>query len=227
MTVPARHIDVRPSWRVIPSRFPPIALFERVADPADFEALYELESRTNPRLRDETGDLTLVPPEDRVSGPGYSYIMAAFTHLNPAGSRFSDGSYGVYYAGGDLLTAVAETRYHRENFLRATREAPIDTTMRAIAADIVIELHDLRGLRVQHPDLYARDDYSAGQALARRLRGKGSNGIAYDSVRREGGECFAVFRPRCLSAVRQERHLTYMWDGKAVITVYEKTLLAV
>ena len=31
--------------------------------------------------------------------------MAAFTHLNPEGSRFSDGSYGVYYAAHTLATA--------------------------------------------------------------------------------------------------------------------------
>jgi hypothetical protein len=51
---------------------------------------------TNPRLREEAGNLTLVPLEDRVSGPGTTPIMAAFTHLNPEGSRFSGGSFGVY-----------------------------------------------------------------------------------------------------------------------------------
>ncbi len=36
-------------------------------------------------------------------------VMAPFTHLNPKGSRFSDGSYGVYYAAKRLSTAIAET----------------------------------------------------------------------------------------------------------------------
>ena len=45
----------QPCFRVISSRFPPIDLFERVASPEDWEALYWLESLTNPRLRDEVG----------------------------------------------------------------------------------------------------------------------------------------------------------------------------
>ena len=46
----------RPSQRLVPSRFPPVSLFDRVADPKDLEALYALESLTNDRIRDEVGD---------------------------------------------------------------------------------------------------------------------------------------------------------------------------
>src|SRR3546814_4091279 len=77
---------------------------------------------TNDRLRDEAGDLSLVPPEDRVAGPGTTPIMAAFTHLNTEGSRFTDGSFGVFYAGLTIETAIAETKHHRINFLAATDE---------------------------------------------------------------------------------------------------------
>lgn len=101
------------AWRIVASRFPTTSLFERVAEPADLDAIYELESRTNDRLRDEVGDIRLVPPGDRVSGEGTTPIMAAFTHRNPDASRFSDGSYGVFFAARALETAVAETKYHR------------------------------------------------------------------------------------------------------------------
>jgi hypothetical protein len=67
-----------------------------------------LEQLTNPRVRDEVGDIALVPPEERVSGPGASYVMAAFTHVNPKGSRFSDGSFGVYYVAAALETARSQ-----------------------------------------------------------------------------------------------------------------------
>ena len=83
VTPPLARIVWQPSWRIVPSRFPPIDLFERIADPADWDALIELESLTNPRLRDEVGDIALVPAAERISGPGASAIMAAFTHLNP------------------------------------------------------------------------------------------------------------------------------------------------
>jgi len=95
MKLPVASIEWKPCRRIVPSRFPPIQLFERVADPDDLEAVFELESLTNSRLRDEVGDIRLVPPEDRISGPGTAVIMAAFTHLNPDGSRFTDGTYGV------------------------------------------------------------------------------------------------------------------------------------
>jgi hypothetical protein len=67
--------------RIIPSRFPPIDVYERVAAVEDFSALHELESMTNARLREERGETRLVRAGDEVRGPGASYIMAPFTHL--------------------------------------------------------------------------------------------------------------------------------------------------
>ena len=222
MTLPVVHLAWKPCRRIVPSRFPPIQLFERVTEPDDLEAIFALESLTNPRLRDEVGDIRLVPRGDRVSGPGASVIMAAFTHLNPEGSRFTDGAYGVFYAANDLATAIAETTYHRERFMRATAQGRMDLDMRVYLVDLDGDLHDLRGRKSDHPLVYLGDNYAAGQHLARTLRQDGSNGIAYDSVRRGGGECVAVFRPRLLANARQERHLCYVWDGSRIASVYEK-----
>jgi hypothetical protein len=80
---PLTPLRWQPSYRVIPSRFPTIHLFERVASHEDWEDLYWLESLTNPRLREQVGEIDLVPSEDRVFGPGASVIMAPFTHLSP------------------------------------------------------------------------------------------------------------------------------------------------
>ena len=122
----------------------------------------------------------LVPEAERISGPGTSAIMAAFTHLNPNGSRFSDGSYGVFYCARALETAIAETSHHRARFLAATREARMELDMRVYLVDLEAELHDLRGMPVSGAAIYARDDYAAGQSLGRALRaaGDGKNGIA-------------------------------------------------
>jgi hypothetical protein len=222
VTPSVRRITWTPCWRIIPSRFPPIQLFERVADPGDLEAVFAVEALTNPRLRDEVGDIRLLPPKERVTGPGASLIMAAFTHLNPDGSRFSDGSFGVFYAARALATTIAETRHHREQFLRATKQPRMQLDMRVYAVDLDGDLHDIRGQLEALPLVYHLSSYAASQQLARELREAGSNGIAYDSVRHADGECAAIFRPPLLSNVRQERHLCYVWDGERVAAVYEK-----
>lgn len=225
MIPPVTRIAWKPSWRIVSSRFRPIQLFERVTAPNDLEAILELDALTNPRVRDEVGNIQLVPPEDRVGGPGASIIMAAFTHLNPAGSRFSDGTFGVFHAAKSLDTAVAETRYHRERFMRATEQSSMELDMRVYLADLGGELHDLRGLRATQPLIYDTNNYAAGQRLGRTLLQTGSNGIAYDSVRWNGGEYAAVFRPPLLSNARQERHLCYVWDGRKISVVYQKRTL--
>src|SRR5687767_8740697 len=95
------------TYRLIPSHFPPISLFENLLDPTELEAAYALESLTNDRLQDYAGNIALVVPEDRVTGPGTTAIMAAFTHIGIP-SRFTSGSFGVYYAGLSLETAMEE-----------------------------------------------------------------------------------------------------------------------
>src|SRR4051794_6226699 len=96
------------AWRVIASRHPPVDLFERVADGdgAISDALIALEQLTNPRVRDQIGEIALVPAEKRVAGAGATYVMAPFTHINPNGSRFADGTFGAYYAASELQTAI-------------------------------------------------------------------------------------------------------------------------
>jgi catechol 2,3-dioxygenase-like lactoylglutathione lyase family enzyme len=211
----------RPSYRLIPSRFPPISIYDRVADPADLEAVFAVENLTNPRLRQEAGDISLVPPDERISGPGTTPIMAAFTHLDPEGNRFSDGSYGVYYAARTLATAIEETRHSRARFLSRTKEAPIEVDMRTYLTDVQGDLHDIRG-RAELAAVYDPDNYAAGQALGRELKKMNSHGIAYNSVRHLGGECVGVFRPSLLSNCIQGPHFCYVWDGTQIKTVYEK-----
>ncbi|MEI8572329.1 RES domain-containing protein [Methylomonas sp. LW13] len=220
------RIDWRPCWRLVPSRFPPTGLFDRVADPADLEVVFAIEALTNDRLRDEAGEISLVAVADRIAGPGTTPIMAAFTHLNPEGSRFCDGSYGVYYAAKDIDTAIAETRFHRSRFLAATRQAPIDIDMRSYASDLNAELHDIRGRQTELPEIYDADtgNYAAAQAWARQLRADGADGIVYSSVRAAGGECVAVFKPRLLAPVKQGAHYCYVWDGRQISAVYKKEL---
>jgi RES domain len=220
----ARRVEPpwQPCYRAIPSRFPPISLFERVARPEELDAVYAIQALTNPRLRAQAGEISLVPAADRVVGPGSTPVMAAFTHLNRQGSRFSDGTWGVYYAGDSLETAVAEVSFHCARFMAETRQPAIDVDYRTYAARLLQPLHDIRGKRwaAEHQ----ADSYGASVKLARDLRADGSWGVLYRSVRRAGSECVAIFRPPAVQVpVVQSAHLSLRWDGKLISGWYRKS----
>ena len=210
-----------PAYRVIPTRFPAVNLFDRVASPEDFEALYKLEEMTNDRLRTEVGDLDLVPREERRFGKGWGPIMAALTHLNPGGSRFSDGTYGVFYCARSKATAIAETRYHTGLFLAATQEPPLRQQMRLYTVSAHGNVVDLRDDPSLDPGVLSPVDYLPGQALGRAVRMAGAPGIAYPSVRDPGGECLAAFRTAVLRDCHHAAYLEYNWNGSAVDVVFE------
>lgn len=205
-------------FRIIPSVYPPINFFEGLVDPSEMETLWEIESLTNERLRQEVGDIFLVPIEDRVSGPGSSVIMAAFTHIGYP-SRFSNGSYGVYYAAFSVETAIRETVYHREKFMRATHEPACELTMRLYRGKIKKDLHDIRG--PSYKKYHNPDDYSHSQMYGSQLREKKSWGFVYNSVRHQGGCCIAIFRPPAVTPPEILTHLRYAWDGKKIVEVFD------
>jgi hypothetical protein len=206
------------AWRIVASRYPPVDLFERLtADHAVWDALIAAEQLTNPRLRDEIGDIALVPAEDRISGPGASYVMASFTHVNPRGSRFSDGTYGVYYAAATLQTAIAETVFHFEQFAADSADPPRTEDMRVLVGSIDHPFEDVSSLSpARLSAVLAPDTYAAAQAYGRELRDSGAAGVVYPSVRDPAGQCVGAFKPRAVAPPHQERHLKYRWNGERV-----------
>ncbi|MCT7378222.1 RES family NAD+ phosphorylase [Chelativorans salis] len=215
---PVSHISWKGAVRIIRSVFPPIDLFEDIADPADWPLILSAEQKTNPRLMETIGNLDLVPPARRVAGPGASYLMAPFTHVSPdRPSRFSAGRFGVLYAGRYFETALFETIHHHGRFMAATSEPSGWTSQfREIVLDVDASLHDLRGEARQWAAALNPDDYRAAQALGAALHAEGSNGIAYPSVRHAGGECAGLFYPDCAASPVQGRHLDYHWNGNRI-----------
>jgi RES domain-containing protein len=204
-----------PTWRVVATRHPPIALFETVAPPEDFEALQALEAAHSAHYDDVTLLLAL-PRAEWGFGPGSGYIMAPFAYRSP--SRFSDGSFGVYYAGLDEATAIREVAFHRGRFLAATAEPPCVLEEQLLRARVKGDLEDLREDWSRHPEWSAPSPlaYGAAQALGALLHGQGATGLVYPSVRNPGGDCVGILRPRAVTACRQVRALKYLWDGEAI-----------
>ena len=58
---PVPGSEIIKSYRLVNSKFPPIALFDDVASDEEFDALYALQALTNPRLQNEVGNLNLIP----------------------------------------------------------------------------------------------------------------------------------------------------------------------
>ncbi len=211
-------------YRIVSSEFPPINFFEQLVDPDLMDELYYIESLTNERLRHEAGDIAMVPVEDRISGPGSSPVMAAFTHISiNRPSRFSYGNYGVYYAAKSLTTAIEETKFHRAIFLAYTNEEPGEIDMRVYTGKVIKPMHDIR--MKGYESLHNPDDWTAGQAFGQQMHESRSWGLVYNSVRDQGGQCIAVFRPPGISVPVQGAHLSYVWNGSAITDVFEKSRL--
>lgn len=217
-SVPIASVTWPAARRIIRSLYPPIDLFEDIADPEDWPLLISAEQKTNPRLMESIGALDLVPPDRRIAGPGATYLMAPFTHVSPdRPSRFTTGDYGVLYIANRFETALLETMHHHSRFMASTAEPPGWTSQfRELVIDVSADLHDLRGGAAEMAPALAPDGYEEAQALAAFLRAGGAEGLVYPSQRDPGGECAGLFHPNRASNLIQGRHLDYHWNGARV-----------
>jgi hypothetical protein len=205
---------VLPQWtqlyHLVPRLFPLINVFSIVAQADELALVFAIEALTNDRLKEAEGNLHRLPEKQRITGPGTKRIMAAFTHTGYA-SRFTDGFYGVYYGANSLDTALAESIYHRELFLSATKEPDTELTMQAYSSTVVLPLHDIRTLAYRY--LMVPGSYLAAQIFARTFRARGSNGLLYPSVRHKGGQCVAAFKPKTIGIAEQGQHYRYIYSA--------------
>ena len=209
------------SYRLINSKFPPVSLFDDVADADEFEALFELQALTNPRLQLLAGNLSLLPREKIPFGiAGCSYAVAPFTHVNPAGSRFSDGRFGVLYLAENVETAISEVAHHQGQYWSRVPELAYERfVFRALSCEFSdISLADLTCLPPQHA-IYHSEDYSAARTLGSRLREQGSAGLQYGSVRNKGALCWGLFSPEYVTQMVQNAHYEMIWQNGRISAI--------
>ncbi len=203
------------AYRLVNSKFPPIALFDDVADADEFETLYQLQALTNPRLQNETGRLELISRTEIPFGiPGCSYATAPFTHINPAGSRFSDGNFGVLYLADSLDTALAEVRHHQNLYWSKVVGLNYERFVFRGLTCLFSEgrMLDATALGLNDP-IYDPEDYSAAQHLGRQVRQAGHPGLRYRSVRNQGEDCWALMTPKPVLSIIQTAHYEMIWNG--------------
>jgi len=194
-----------PTFRLVPSRFPPVAAFDTVATAADLEAVMELEGWTNDRLVAERAGR--LPTDQWVYGtPNSSVVMASFLHVADTGMRFNSGQLGAWYAGLALNTSIAEVAHHLRREAIFRRRSEMRMQYRSYTARLVGDYRDIRNGRTTMPELYSANDYSASQAFGEGVRRTGEAGIVYDSLRHLGGTNAVAFRPRNILHVTQAAH---------------------
>ena len=219
---PEKRVQWKNQYRIISTKYPPVHIFDGLCPPELLKDLVALEARTNPRIMQQVGDLSLVNEHDIITGNGAGIVMTAFTHIGFP-SRFSDGSFGVYYAAQKRETAIHETVFHRERIARDAGLEPDFWHMRIFIGEILKNLVDIRYDKYQHlhdPDV---NNYPISQVFGKAAKQNNYWGIVYNSVRHKGGQCIAALRPPAVSIPKQDALLEYVWDGNKIISVCEKS----
>ncbi|MBX2808488.1 MAG: RES family NAD+ phosphorylase [Cellvibrionaceae bacterium] len=205
--------------RLINTKFPPIHLFEDVAHSEDFEALYALQSLTNPRLQTEIGNLQLINIDDIPFGiQGCHYAAASFTHVNPDGSRFSDGQFGLMYIADALDTAIAEVKHHQQRYWQQVPDLAYDRFVfkQLLCTFAITQGLDGSALPASDP-VYHPDDYSQARVLGRKIKEHaGYFALKYRSVRQRDRICYALFSPKEITEIIQAKHYEMIWDGHRI-----------
>ncbi len=195
-----------PTFRLIPSRFPPVGAFDIVSSPDDLAAVMELEGWTNDRL--VQARLNRLPRSRWVFGRGNaSIVMAAFLHAPTDGNRFSSRHLNAWYASLSRKTAIAEVAHHlRRQMINEGRQSA-NMTFRSYGARLDGEdTIDIRGRQADRADLYDRRSFDQSQIFGEEQRAAGRDGILYDSLRHSGGINVVCFFPTKVLDVEQRDH---------------------
>ena len=135
-------------------------------------------------------------------------------------SRFSEGSFGIWYGCDSAETAVYETAYHWFcGFLTDAgfeKEKVIgERKLYEVACDAA--LVDLRPLTTKQSGLMHKTDYSYTQSVGARLHREGHPGLVTASVRNAAGQNYVVLNPDVLSNPRHHCQLTYRLEGHRIV----------
>ena len=197
-------------FRLIPSRFPPVEVYDGIVANDRVEELVKVETRTNPRLRSESRLLQAAgdprPPQLQ------NWNLAPFKYLNPEGSRFFGPARPALEMAEDRQTALAVSVERRQRFLARTGEPPIGLDMRMLKTPVRGQFLDLRHVPA---DASHDDRRRIGDRIA-----DGVDGILYRPPERPSAMCVAVLRGETLGHSIQTVHYRFVWNGSCVDTLY-------
>jgi hypothetical protein len=202
-------------FRLIPSRFPIIDVYERLGSDDLRASAKLLEEQTNPRL----AAIANAPETVRTAGEGHQFQNwnhAPFVYKNPEGTWFVGPSYGALEVAGAQRAALGLALLRREVFLSRTDEAPMDLEMRMLSIRVKAELVDLTSLE---GNLTQGERWVIGEKLCN----DGAAGVVFCRQNFSNEHFLAVFDGRVLGRSIQGAHYKFIWDGELIKSIYDFT----
>jgi hypothetical protein len=198
-------------YRNIATCHPSQSLFDDIVDSEDeYKILIAWENASS-------GIDHLTPQPNRIFQYSdiSSSVAAVFQKTNWNPSRFTDGTFGVWYAGLSQETSLQETLYWIfKNFYESTLEQkkkPVAVHRRMFEAQVKTQAGlDLRSRILKYPDIKV-DDHSFCRSLGKFARDKNIESYLYPSVRHADGSCVAVFDPIAISEDHALNHFRFIF----------------
>lgn len=175
------------------------------------------------RVEEEVKPLTYrsrTPIIDRPFEDAEWFSAITWPFENWRSSRFSDGSYGVWYGSESVETTVYESVFHWYKGLLSDAgfdRAGVIAERKVYKVACAAALLDFRKLVDAHTDLRHRTDYTFCQSVGSRIHREGHPGLLMQSVRRPQGENMAIFNPNILSNPRDYCQLRYRLEATQVV----------
>ena len=184
-------------------------------DPAEWLLAQKVEDDVKPPPY-----CSLMPAIDRPFEDAAWFNAIAWPFKNWQASRFSDGTYGVWYGSESVETTVYESAYHWYNNLLcdAGYESQVVIAERKVyMVACSAALLDFRRVSDAHVDLLHPSDFAFCQSVGARIHREGHPGLLTRSVRRSAGENVAIFNPDVLSNPSVNCQLSYRLDGNQIV----------
>ncbi len=200
-------------YRLIPSRFPTIDIYRRVAPRSLWPLASVVETATNPRVRLKEKLTKGCDTPDTIPPKLQNWNHAPFAYRNPAGSRFLGPDYGVLELADTIQTALAVSVRKREAFLGDAAMPPLDIEMRVLKHEVKGPFIDVTTLPIDAPE-------DERWRLGARLLEQGARGARFRWPDRPAGYGIAVFDGDLLGPAIQTQHYKFRWDGERIHEIY-------
>jgi len=185
------------------------------ADPAEWLLAQKVEDEIKPPPYRSHTPIIDRPFED---AEWFNAIIWPFKHWQA--SRFSDGTYGVWYGSDSVETTVYESAYHWYRGLLSDagfERMAVVAERKVYSVACNAALLNFRKAANEHPDLLHPSDYVFCQSVGARIHREGHPGLLTQSVRRPVGENVAIFNADVLSNPRHNCQLTYRLEDDQIV----------